>query len=118
MKEDRIEINAWGRLIAQTFIYWYTGFFAFNAIGLGWIISANRARQLWIVCCTFILFNLLGVVSSTFVALYGRDAHRRLAGAGEFVSPFPIRLWNGITVNCAISLVAMAAAWIGVLAKP
>jgi hypothetical protein len=116
MEDDEKEIHAWGRHVAQTFVTWYTGFFAFNATGLGLVAAFHKnVTNLSLVCYVFILFNLLGVGSSTVVGLYGKDADRRLSQDGTSKSPFPIGLWYAITTICGVSLVGMAIAWIALL---
>jgi hypothetical protein len=107
--EDTTELNAWARHVAQTYIAWYTGFFALNVAGLGYVLSTTKPVKP--LCYTFIFFNLLGVLSSTSVGWYGFDVHRRLRDSGSSRSPLPIALWVAILTICGFSLAAMALIW-------
>jgi hypothetical protein len=105
------------RQVCQTYIYWYTGFFAFNATALSFVVTRAQPNKLWPVCAVFIVFNVLGIGSSTVIATYGRDVHDSLEKSHEFFSPIPISLWTRVTGICRLSLVAMALIWIVVMAR-
>lgn len=107
--EDTKELNQWARHVSQTYVAWYTGFFAFNAAGLGYVITTSSSVKA--LCHTFVLFNLLGVLSSLCVMLYGRSVHKRLTSSTGPLSPFPVGLWFAITGICGLSLGAMAVIW-------
>jgi hypothetical protein len=113
--EDTTELNSWARLVAQTYITWYTGFFAFNAGGLGYVGVITKAGEKppHYFVMLFMIFNLLGVCSSSAVAVYGVTVHRKLNVSPERLSPFPLGLWLSVTAICIVSLVVMAVIWWG-----
>ena len=109
-REDTRELNEWARHVSQAYVAWYTGFFAFNAAGVGYV-SQSPAPRGGFLCLTFVLFNVLGVLSSLVVALYGRSVHNRLKSPVGPASPLPILLWFATTSICGFSLVGMVAIW-------
>jgi hypothetical protein len=109
-REDTQELNQWARLISQTYIYWYTGFFALNATALA-VVLHEWNRKWWPLFMLFVFFNVLGVGSSLSVAIYGYNTSARLEKANELISPFPLGLWKAITAICGFSLLGMAALW-------
>jgi len=116
-REDSAELNAWARQVCQTYVYWYTGFFAFNATALSFVVTRTQPAKLWPVCVVFVIFNILGVASSAAVASYGRNIHERLEKSVGSLSPMPIVLWRRITGICGVSLFAMAVIWLLVMIR-
>lgn len=116
---SRIETNF--RFAWSEYLRWYAFLSTLNLVGLGFFVEFGRNTG-WLVPAAFLMFNLLGLVTSILMVPYTRTVTELVRGLDPVppqelpnltraVGGIPRTIGYWAAIANAISLVAFAALW-------